>query len=62
MLPGIAIVPPNGLEMSRPPTRAGLASLYVSLAGKTSAHFPQLGGSAPPSCWAARNIEKTLAI
>ena len=44
---------PNGLEVSRPPSRAPFASLYASLAGKTSVHFPQLGGSAPPSCWAA---------
>jgi hypothetical protein len=45
---------PNGLEMSRPPTQAYLPSLYASLAGKTSVHFAQLGGSAPASCWAAR--------
>jgi hypothetical protein len=41
---------PNGLEMSRPPTRAMLTSLYASLAGKTSIRFRQLGGSAPSSC------------
>ena len=40
---------PNGLEMSRPPPRARLPSLYASLAGKSSVHFAQLGGSAPPS-------------
>src|SRR3972149_9619695 len=30
---------PNGLEMSRPPTRARLASLYVSLAAKQVSIF-----------------------
>ena len=47
---------PNGLEVSRPPARAGLASLYVSLARKASVHFSQLGGSAPPSCWVAGKV------
>ena len=42
--------PPNGLEVSRPPARVGLLSLYARLVGKTSVHFAQLGGSAPPSC------------
>ena len=42
--------PSNGLEMSRPPTRASPPSLYAGLAGKTSVHFSQLGGSAPSSC------------
>jgi hypothetical protein len=41
---------PNGLEMSRPPARASLPSLYASLARKTSGHFAKLGGSAPSSC------------
>ena len=62
---------PNGLEVrgrgaswkeappwgSRPPSRANLPSLYVSLAGKTIIHFAQLDGldakhpeRAPSSC------------
>jgi len=35
---------PNGLEASRPQSRAGHPSLYASLAGKTSTRFRQLGG------------------
>ena len=50
---------PNGLEVSRPPTLAVLPSLYVSLAGKTSVHFAQLGGSAPSSCQACPDYDRS---
>jgi hypothetical protein len=37
---------PNGLEVrDRPPARAGLHLLYVSLAGKASVYLAQLGGA-----------------
>jgi len=52
---------PNGLEVSRPPALASPLSLYARLAGRASVHFAQLGGSAPPSCWAASKILMPLA-
>jgi hypothetical protein len=37
--------------------QAGPPSLYASLAGNTSIHCEQLGGSAPSGCWAAHPLE-----
>jgi len=52
-----SIMPEGGLaaEQARRDSLAvagGIASLNVSLSGRTSVHFQHVGGSAPPSRWA----------
>lgn len=41
-VPALAVCPG-----SRPPSQAGVPSLYAKLPGKTSVYFAQLGRSAP---------------